>query len=99
MSAPVFQEVMVQYPGEEPYVLPGGSVVVTTTVLDPDSETITLTVTLTTAAGETTELASKAFVRSDMTLDVVLREMDYEAGWGLERDSSHPGRWIVTAPG
>ena len=98
MSAPVFETVEVVYPDDGGTVDPGGSVVVTTTVTDPDSETIKLVVTLTTAAGETTELASKAFVRSELTLEAVLRQMDYDAGWTLERSTDHPSRWVVTAP-
>jgi hypothetical protein len=99
MGVPVFEQVEVVYPNDGSSVGPGGAVTVTVTVTDPDSETIKLTITLTTAAGVVTELASKAFQRSDLTVEAALREMDYEAGWGLERSTDHPGRWVVTAPG
>ena len=98
MTEPVFEHVDVAYPDDATTVDPGGQVVVTATVADPDAETVTFTVTLTAADGTETELASKDFVRSALTVDAVLRQMDHDAGWTLTRSTDHPARWVVTAP-
>jgi hypothetical protein len=94
---PVFEHVEVVYP-DGTTVDPGGSVVITTTVADPDAELVTVTVTLTPADGPATELFSKSFERSELTVDAVLRQMDLDAGWRIARAADHPARWTVTAP-
>jgi hypothetical protein len=98
VTVPVFTHVQVDYPDGETTVGPGQSVTVTATVADPDAETVTLTVTLRVADGTETEVASKSFVRSDLTVDAVLRQMDHDAGWRITRSADHDTRWTVTAP-
>jgi hypothetical protein len=96
MPAPVITEVNILYPAGRNYLLPGESAQVEIDVYDPTGSIAEITFQVTDMEGHTSSGAATIPMNDEVTTAANLRQMDYDAGWRLDRLTEL--KWAVTAP-